>query len=152
MEIGDREFGHFSIGLLLRESILRKNRIEFDFHAPLGIEELSHNDHRSRWTDFTEVFAVDAAYCFPVFGAGEIHAGADYVVQRRACAGEDFGGDLEDAVSLGYDIKIVCAYWTGAGDVDGAADAHGAGEANDGLVGRCTGKVLAHGFCSMRKV
>ena len=49
---------------------------------------------------------------------------------------EDFGRDLEDAVSLGYDIKIVCAYWTGAGDVDGAADAHGAGEANDGLVGR----------------
>jgi hypothetical protein len=83
------------------------------------------------------------AYGFPVFGVGEIHAGADDVVERGAGALEDFGGNFEDAAGLSCYVGFVCADRAGAGDVDGVADANGAGEADDGFVGGCAGEVLA---------
>ena len=51
-------------------SIRGGDRIEFDFHAPFGIEKLSHNDHRSCWADLREILTVDSAYGFPVFDMG----------------------------------------------------------------------------------
>ena len=59
----------------------------------MGVQELGNNDHGSRWTDIVKDLAVDAANGFPVGGVGEVHAGANYVRERRAGAGEDFGND-----------------------------------------------------------
>jgi len=117
--------------------------VQLDFHAPLRIEKLSDDDHGSRRADVFEELAVNAAYGLPVVGVGEVDAGADDVFEGRAAAGEDFCGDFEDAASLGFYVCFICADWAGAGDVDGVANAHGAGEADDGLEGGASGKVLA---------
>jgi hypothetical protein len=127
-----------------------QNGVEFNFYSPIGVEELGYDDHGSGWANLGEVFTVDAAYGFPVGGVGEIYAGSDDVCEGRAGSGEDFGGDFKYAAGLGFRIGVVCAYWAGAGDVDVVVGAHGAGEADDGFVGRGAGKVLAgHGVVAL---
>jgi hypothetical protein len=120
--------------------------IQFDFHAPFGIEELSHNDHRGRRADALKKLTVDATDSFPVCGMGEIHSGPDYIVKGRACALEDFGGDLEYLAGLGFYVLIIGADRAGSGYVDGIADAYGAGKADDWLEWGASAEVLAgHG-------
>jgi len=56
---------------------------------------------------------------------------------------ESFFYEGEDGAGLFGGGEIVCTYGTCAGDVDDVADADGAGEADDGFVGRGAGDVLA---------
>ncbi len=42
------------------------------------------------------------------------------------------------------DVFVVGADWAGAREMDGVAHAHGAGEADDGLVRRTATDVLSH--------
>ena len=49
------------------------------------------------------------------------------------------GNAVEHMISKGTaGVDFICAYGTCAGDVNGVADAHGSGEADDGLKGRRT--------------
>ena len=85
---------------------------------------------------------MNAADDFPVFDVGEKHAGADYVVECRTGLFQGFFGDGEDAAGLSCGVFVFCADGTGAGKMDGVPDADGAGEADDGLVGRTAGMFL----------
>jgi hypothetical protein len=135
-----------SLGIFLLTFCDGDNRIKFDFHAPFGVDELSHDDHCGGGQDFAKDFAVDPAYGLPVGGVGQVHSRSDYVLERCSGAIEDVCGDFEDLAGLGFYVGFVCAYGAGAGDVDGVMDADGSGEADDGFVGGCAGEILAgHG-------
>ena len=99
------------------------------------IEQSGDYDHSGGGADVAEELAVDAAYDFPVFDVCKVQAGADYILEGCAGFGESFFGDGEDAAGLAGGIFVVCAYGAGSGKVDGVADAHGAGKADDGLEG-----------------
>jgi hypothetical protein len=58
---------------------------------------------------------------------------------------EDAGDDGEALVGLAGYVRVVAADGTRAGDHDVAPDANSAGEADNGLEGRCAGKVLTCG-------
>lgn len=117
----------------------------FDLDAPGGVEEGGHDDHGGCGAGNGEELAVDAADLFPVFGAGEVDAGADDVLDGGAGFFEGGGDDGEDLVGLGGGVCVIGADGTGSGDVDDGADADGAGEADDGLVGAGSGDVGAGG-------
>jgi hypothetical protein len=114
----------------------------FDFDGPEGVEQ-SGDDHGGGGTDGAEGFAVGAAYGFPVLGAGEKDAGADDVGEGGPGLGEGSFDELEDVAGLVGRGEIFSADGAGAGDVDGIADANGAGETDDGLVGAGAGDVGA---------
>jgi hypothetical protein len=82
-----------------------------------------------------EDFAVDLAYGFPVFSVGEVDTCADYVCEGSSSALEDGLDEGEDFAGLCGGVGFIGAYRAGARDVDGVADAHGSGEADDGFVG-----------------
>src|SRR5258707_14867722 len=117
--------------------------VRFDFYSPFRIEEGGYYDHGGGGTDEAEELAVDAAGGLPVFGAGEVHAGAVDVLDGTAGVLECGGDGGEALVGLFGDGGVVRAYGAGAGDVDVVADADGAGEADDGLEGRGAGDVRA---------
>ena len=117
--------------------------VGFDLDAPGGIEEGGDDDHGGGRAGDGEEFAVDATDLFPVFGAGEIDAGADDVLDGGAGLFEGGGDDGEDLVGLGGGVGVVGIDGAGSGDVDVRADADGSGEADDGLVGGGAGDVLA---------
>jgi len=71
----------------------------FDFYAPLGVEESGY-DHGGGGADGSEDFSVGAAYFFPVFGTGEEHASADYVLECGTGLGEGGFDELEDGAGL----------------------------------------------------
>ena len=86
-----------------------KYGVQFDFDAPIWIEQGGDYEHGGGGTDVAEELAVDAAYGFPVFNVSEIHAGADYVLEGCAGFGESFFGDGEDAAGLSGRIHVVRA-------------------------------------------
>ncbi len=86
---------------------------------------------------------MNAACGLPVFGVGEEDAGAIDVLDGAAGVLERGGDDVEGLFGLLGDVAFVRADGAGAGDMDVVADADGAGEADDGLVGRCAGDVGA---------
>jgi hypothetical protein len=119
--------------------------VGFDFDLPGGGEESGDDDHRGGGTNGGEELAVDTAYGFPVGGAGEVDAGAVDVLDGAAGLLESGGDEGEALGSLLGCIGCVGSDRAGSGDVDVVADADGAGEADDGLVGAGAGDVLAVG-------
>ncbi len=113
-----------------------------------GLRELATTTMVAAGRIAGEEFAVNAADRFPVFDVGEIHAGADDVVERCAGFGQSLCGDREDAARLAGGVFVVGAHRAGSGEVNGVAHAYGAGEADDGLEGRSAGDVLSHGKLS----
>ena len=87
---------------------------------------------------------MDVAGDFPVLSMGEVHAGAIDMLDGGAGVFEGSGDEEEALLGLLGDVAVVCADWTGAGDVDVVAEADGSGEADDGLVGRCAGDIGAN--------
>ncbi len=61
---------------------------------------------------------MDAAYGFPVFDMGEIHAGADDVIEGRTGFGQSFSSDGEDAAGLAGCVFVIRAYWAGSRQMD----------------------------------
>src|SRR6266567_4015123 len=114
-----------------------------NFYAPAGVEELLDDDHGGGGTDDGEELAMDAADDLPVVSVGEVHAGAVDVLDGGAGVLESGGDDVEALFGLRSDVSVVCADGASAGDVNFIADADGAGEADDGLVGGGTGDVGA---------
>ncbi len=117
--------------------------VGFDFHAPSRVQKSTDDDHGGGGAGDGKELAVDTGYLFPVFGAGEIDAGADDLLDGGAGLFEGAGDDGEDLVGLGGGIGIIGTDGTGSGDVDMGADADGAGEADDGFVGGGAWDVLA---------
>jgi len=117
--------------------------VGFDLDAPLGVEQCGDDDHSGGRPGERKKLAMYAAGCLPIFGVGEIHAGAVDVLNGAARSFERRGDDGETLISLLSDIGLVRAYRTGAGDVDVVADADGAGEADDGFKGAGAGNVGA---------
>ena len=132
-----------------RRISLRDVGVGFDFYAPFGVEQRGDDDHGGGGADEAEELAVDAAGGLPVFGVGEVHAGAVDVFEGAAGVFERGGDEGEALVGLFGDVGVVCAYGAGAGDVDVVADADGAGETDDGLEGRGAGDVGAVGHQSI---
>ena len=64
---------------------------------------------------------MNAADGFPVFDVGEIHAGADDVVEGSAGFGESFFSDGEDAAGLAGGVFGVGTDGAGAGEENGVA-------------------------------
>jgi hypothetical protein len=77
---------------------------------------------------------------------GDVHARADYMLEGSTGLGESLADELKDRAGLLVGWKILCADWSGPRDMNDVADAYGAGEANDGFVGRCAWNVGA-GAC-----
>src|ERR1700733_4327232 len=122
--------------------------VGFDLDTPCGVEQRSNDDHSGGGTNEAEEFAVDAACRLPVFGPGEVHAGAVDVLDGAACVLEGCGDEGKALVGLLGDICLVRAYRAGAGDVDEVADADGAREADDRFKRAGAGDVGAG--CSLR--
>src|SRR6185437_814000 len=120
-----------------------KDGFGFDLDAPPGIEELFDDDHGGGGTDAGEDLAVGAADLLPVFGVGEIYAGADDVLEGGTGGLQRGFDELEAGAGLVGGREVFRADGAGAGDVDHVADADGAREADDGFVGRCAGNVRA---------
>lgn len=117
-----------------------------DLDAPLRVEQLFDGDHGGCGADVGEDLAVGTPDLLPVLGMGEVDARADNVLERGAGVVECGLDELEDGASLVGGGEIVGADRAGSGDVDDVADANGARETDDGLVGRCAGDVRAgHG-------
>src|SRR5437899_2971383 len=136
--------------MILDWFLIRNASLGFDFNAPVGVEQGGYHDHRGGGTDESEELAVDAAGGLPVFSAGEVHTGAVDVLDRTAGIFERGSDEGEALVGLLGNVGFVCAHGAGAGDMDVVSDADGAGEADDGLEGRCTGDVRAFGHqCRM---
>ena len=114
----------------------------FDFYAPFRIEQGS-NHHGAGGAYSAENFAVGTAYLFPVFGAGDEHAGADDVVEGGAGLSERSLDQLEYGAGLFGRREFLRTHRAGAGDMHNVADADGAGEADDGLEGGSAGDVLS---------
>ena len=117
--------------------------VRFDFYAPVWVEEGRDDDHGGGRADEPEELAVDAAGGLPVFCASEVHSRAVDVFDGAAGVLESSGDKGEALVGLFGDVGVVRPNRAGAGDMDEVADAHGAGEANDGLEGRCACDVFA---------
>lgn len=74
----------------------------FDLNSPFGVEESSH-DHGGGGADGAKDLAMSAADLFPIFCAGEEHAGSDDVVKwisGGAGLGEGFFDEGEDRAGL----------------------------------------------------
>ncbi len=125
--------------------------VGFNLDAPGGVEQSGDYDHGGGRTDEREEFAVGSASGLPVFGVGEVDAGAVDMLDGAARVFERGGDEGEALAGLFGDVGVVCAYWAGAGDVDFVADADCSGEADDGLVGAGAGDVGAgHGLVRSR--
>jgi hypothetical protein len=131
--------------MILDWFLVRNPSVGFDFYAPFGVEQGGDHDHSGGGTDEAEEFAVDAAGGLPVFGVGEIHAGAVDVLNGAAGVLERGGDEGEALVGLFGDVGLVCAYRARTGDMDVVANADGAGEADNGLEGAGAGDVPAVG-------
>ena len=130
----------FPFGMILDWFLLWNAGVGFDFDAPVWVEQGGDDDHGGGGADEAEELAVDAAGGLPVFGVGEVDAGAVDVLDGTAGVFECGGDEGEALVGLFGDVGVVGADGAGAGDVDMVADADGAGEADDGLEGRwCRG-------------
>ncbi len=114
-----------------------------DFDAPSGVDEGRDDNHGGGGTGDGKELSVDASDLFPIFDAGEVDAGADNVLDGRSGLLEGGGDDGEGLFGLGCGIGVFGVNGAGAGDVDVGADADGAREADDGLVGTRAGEVLA---------
>ena len=82
-----------------------------------------------------EELAMHAAHRLPIFGAGQVDAGADHMLERAAGVGQSLGGDLKDAAGLAGRIQSSAPTGPVPGQMHGVSNAHRAGEADDGLVG-----------------
>jgi hypothetical protein len=78
--------------MILDSFLVWNASVGFDFYTPFGIEERGYHDHGGRGTDVGEELAVNAAGGLPVFGVGEVHAGAIDVLDGGAGVLE-CGGD-----------------------------------------------------------
>jgi hypothetical protein len=128
--------------------------VGFDLDLPGGVEQGGDDDHGGGGPGDGEELAVDAAHGLPVAGAGEVDAGAVDVLDGAAGLFEGGSHEGEALVGLIGDIGFIGSDGAGSGDVDVIADADGAGEANDGLVGAGAGDVLAmaHGSWMRRSL
>src|SRR5580704_15778953 len=119
--------------------------VGFDFYSPLWVEQGGDDDHGGCRADKAEELAVDATDGLPVFGVSQVHASAVDVLDGAAGVLEGRCDEGEALFGLFGGVGLVRTYWTCAGDMDAVADADGAGEADDGLEGRCAGDVGALG-------
>jgi hypothetical protein len=136
----------FSLKTVISEqwSVLSDYGVEFDFDAPVGVEQSRDNDHGGGGADGAKELAVDAADGFPVCSVGEVHAGADDIFEGCAGIGEGFFGDGENAAGLAGGVFVVSTYGTGSGYMDRVTYANGAGEPDDGFEGGSAWNIFAH--------
>src|SRR5262245_2244807 len=129
--------------LALRGAIMHSlagyHGIGLDLDQPVRIDESRDLEHARRRADIAEELAVHAADHFPMRDIDEIDPRADHVLQRGTRIGKRLGDDLDDGARLrGW---IADRHWLAArargraADGDDVAHAHGAGEADDRLVG-----------------
>src|SRR5438270_6346164 len=131
--------------MILDRFLIWNASVGFDFDAPVWVEEGGHNNHGGSGTNEPEEFAVNSSGGLPVFGPGEIHAGAVDVFDGAAGVLERGGDEGEALAGLFGHVGFIGAHGACARDVDVVADAHRAGEADNWLERRGTGDVGAFG-------
>src|SRR5579884_3868510 len=94
---------------------------------------------------------MHAAYGLPVFGVGQIHARADNIFEFRSGFFKSRLNQGKALASLCGRVSVVCADWRGAGNMHSIANAHGAGEADDRLMGEEPEMFWRIGGCSWRE-
>jgi hypothetical protein len=95
--------------MILDWFLVRNTSVGFDFYTPIWVEEGGYDDHGGGGTDEAEEFAVYAAGGFPVFGMGEVHAGAVDVLDGAAGVFKCGGDQGEALVGLFGDVGFVRA-------------------------------------------
>src|ERR1700730_7215159 len=136
--------------ILRPEGLVGNESVGFDFDSPGRIEQSGDHDHRGGGADGAEELTVDAAGLLPVLRMGEVDAGAVDVVEGAAALLQGSGDEIEALGGWGRQLGSLRGARAGSGDVDLVADADGAGEADDGLIGGGAGDVGAEGhgrFC-----
>jgi hypothetical protein len=118
--------------------VIRERGFGLDLYQPGGIEQAGHDHRGGGGPDRGEDLAVRAGDLFPVLRAGQVHAGADYVIQAGSGLGQRFADQVQAEPGLGVRAGRgrAAAGWhrRGSGHQDPVPGHQGAGEPEHGLV------------------
>jgi hypothetical protein len=111
-----------------------------DLHQPGGVEQASHDHGGRRGPGLGEDLAVGAGDLAPVAGVGEVHPGAEHMLQAGSRPAQRLTDQVQAQPGLGVWLGgrrgSAGRDRRGPGDENPVADHHSAGEAKDRLVRR----------------